>query len=149
MSVRKLRHDRSMWVVFKIPGFVCKRFLPFFPTPPRSFTCATFLAVFDSRSSFFSPKPYRNACYAGYQIYLCMYLFYTRSLVNKANIITKDLPIKVSRDVGGWFCLLISVLRKVQIMTFLWLVFRSTRCGPRLTYCLRARRRWQNGEHRK
>ena len=33
---------------------------------PRSFTCATFLAVFDSRSSFFSPKPYRNACYAGY-----------------------------------------------------------------------------------
>ena len=33
--------------------------------PPRSFTCATFLAVFDSRSSFFSPKPYRNACYAG------------------------------------------------------------------------------------
>ena len=35
------------------------------PPPPRSFTCATFLAVFDSRSSFFSPKPYRNACYAG------------------------------------------------------------------------------------
>ena len=34
--------------------------------PPRSFTCATFLAVFDSRSSFFSRKPYRNACYAGY-----------------------------------------------------------------------------------
>ena len=26
--------------VFKIPGFVCKRFLPFFPAPPRSFTCA-------------------------------------------------------------------------------------------------------------
>ena len=32
--------------------------------PPRSFTCATFLAVFDSRSSFFSPKPHGNACYA-------------------------------------------------------------------------------------
>ena len=31
------------------------------------FCCATFLAVFDSRSSFFSPKPYRNACYAGYR----------------------------------------------------------------------------------
>ena len=28
-------------------------------------TSATFLAVFDSRPSFFSPKPYRNACYAG------------------------------------------------------------------------------------
>ena len=28
--------------------------------------CATFLAVFDSPSSFFSPKRYRNACYAGY-----------------------------------------------------------------------------------
>ena len=37
-----------------------------FLTPPRSFTCATFLAVFDSRSSFFSPKPHRNTCYAGY-----------------------------------------------------------------------------------
>ena len=37
------------------------------PPPPRSFTCATFLAVFDSRSSFFSPKPHRNACYAGYR----------------------------------------------------------------------------------
>ena len=31
MSVRELRHDRP--VVFKIPGFACKRFLPFFPTP--------------------------------------------------------------------------------------------------------------------
>ena len=29
MSVRELRHDRP--VVFKIPGFACKRFLPFFP----------------------------------------------------------------------------------------------------------------------
>ena len=33
-----------------------------------SLTCATFLAVFDSRSSFFSPKPHRNACYAGYTV---------------------------------------------------------------------------------
>ena len=32
-----------------------------------SLACATFLAVFDSRSSFFSPKPHRNACYAGYR----------------------------------------------------------------------------------
>ena len=41
---------------------------PFFPTPPRSFTCAIFRAVFDSCSSFFTPKPHRNACYAGYKI---------------------------------------------------------------------------------
>ena len=33
--------------------------------PPRSFTSGTFLAVCDSRSSFFSPKPHRNACYTG------------------------------------------------------------------------------------
>ena len=31
------------------------------PTPPRSFTCAIFLAVFDSCSSFFAPKLHRNA----------------------------------------------------------------------------------------
>ena len=57
---------QTKWVVFKIPGFVCKRFLPFFPTPPGSFTCAIFRAVFDSCSSFFVPKPHRNDCYAGY-----------------------------------------------------------------------------------
>ena len=33
--------------------------------PPRSFTYAIFRAVFDSRSSFFAPKPQGNACYAG------------------------------------------------------------------------------------
>ena len=36
-----------------------------FPPPPRSFTCAIFRAAFDSRSSFFAPKPHGNACYAG------------------------------------------------------------------------------------
>ena len=41
---------------------------PFFPTPSRSFTCAIFRAVFDSCSSFFTPKPHRNAYYAGYKI---------------------------------------------------------------------------------
>ena len=41
---------------------------PFFPTPPRSFTCAIFRVVFDSCFSFFTPKPHRNACYAGYKI---------------------------------------------------------------------------------
>ena len=36
-------------------------------SPPRlrSFTCAIFLAVFDSRSLFFAPKPHGKACYAG------------------------------------------------------------------------------------
>ena len=30
---------QAKWAVFKIPGFVCKRFLPFFPTPsPLLFT---------------------------------------------------------------------------------------------------------------
>ena len=32
---------------------------------PRSFNRAIFRAVFDSRSSFFAPKPHGNACYAG------------------------------------------------------------------------------------
>ena len=44
--------------------------------PHRSFTCATFLAVFDSRSSFFSPKPHRNACYAGYSDLRLAFLFF-------------------------------------------------------------------------
>ena len=57
---------QAKWAVFKIEGFVCKRFLPFFPTTPRSFTCAIFCVVFDSCSSFFAPKPHRNTCYAGY-----------------------------------------------------------------------------------
>ena len=29
-------------------------------------TCAILRAVFDSRPSFFAPKPHGNACYAGY-----------------------------------------------------------------------------------
>ena len=40
--------------------------LPFFTTPPRSFTRAIFHAVFDSRSLFFAPKPRGNACFSGY-----------------------------------------------------------------------------------
>jgi len=38
------------------------------PRPLRSFTCSIFLAFFDSCSSFFAPKPRRNACYAGYSL---------------------------------------------------------------------------------
>ena len=53
---------------FKVQGFFCKCFLPFFLIPPRYLTCAIFRAVFDDRSLFFAPKPHRNACYAGYRI---------------------------------------------------------------------------------
>ena len=35
------------------------------PLQPRSFTRAIFRAVFDSRSSFFDPKPHGNDYYAG------------------------------------------------------------------------------------
>ena len=57
---------QAKWVVFKIPGFVYKRFLPFFPTPSPLFYLRHFShGQFDSRSSFFSPKPHRNVCYAG------------------------------------------------------------------------------------
>ena len=55
---------QAKWAVFKIEGFVCKHFLPFFPTPSPLFYLRHF-----SRglwlSSFFAPKPHRNACYAG------------------------------------------------------------------------------------
>ena len=49
---------QAKWAVFKIPGFVCKRFLPFFPTPSPLF----YFPHFGSLSSFFAPKPHRNAC---------------------------------------------------------------------------------------
>ena len=58
---------QAKWAVFKIPGFVCKRFFPFFPTPSPLFSLRHFRAVFDYRSSFFAPKPHGNACYAGYK----------------------------------------------------------------------------------
>ena len=40
-------------------------FLPFFPNPSPLFYLRLFRPVFDSCSSFFAPKPYRNTCYAG------------------------------------------------------------------------------------
>ena len=56
------------------------------PSPPRSFSCATFRAVFYSRSSFFARKPHGNACYAGYdsapKIPFCWHTF-VRNLVNE------------------------------------------------------------------
>ena len=33
---------QAKWVVFKIPGFVCKRFLPLFPTPSPLFSLCHF-----------------------------------------------------------------------------------------------------------
>ena len=54
-------------MVFKIPGFVCKRFLPFFLTPsPLFYLRHLSRGQFDSRSSFFAPRLHRNACYASY-----------------------------------------------------------------------------------
>ena len=51
---------------FKIAGLSASISFLSSPPPPRSFTCAIFRAVFDSRSSFFAPKPHENACYTGY-----------------------------------------------------------------------------------
>ena len=65
-------HQRPVQRLFKIEGFVCKRFLPSTPSPPLS----CFGSCFISRAvktenpvprSFFAPKPNGNACYAGYE----------------------------------------------------------------------------------
>ena len=66
MSVRELRHDRPSGRFSKSRGLSASVSFLSSPPPPRSFTCAIFRAVFDSCSSFFAPKPHRNACYAGY-----------------------------------------------------------------------------------
>ena len=67
MSVRALRHDRPSGRFSKSRGLSASVSFLSSPPPPRSFTCAIFRAVFDSRSSFFAPKPHGNACYAGYE----------------------------------------------------------------------------------
>ena len=56
---------------FQNPG-VCLQAFSFLSSPPplRSFTCAIFRAVFDSRSSFLAPKPHGNACNADYLLTL-------------------------------------------------------------------------------
>ena len=43
-----------------------RRFPSFLSPPPRAFTRTISRAVFDSRSSFFAPKPHGNARLAGY-----------------------------------------------------------------------------------
>ena len=57
--------------VFKIEGFVCKRFLPSLPPPPLSLFGSRFISRAVKTESplpryFFAPKPNGNACYAGY-----------------------------------------------------------------------------------
>ena len=53
------------WRFSKSCCFSARVSLPFFPTPPRSFTRTIFGTVFDCRSSFFARKPHGNACYTG------------------------------------------------------------------------------------
>ena len=66
---------QAKWAVFKIE----ESFLSS-PLPPRSFTYAIFLAVFDSCSSFFAAiKPHRNACYAGQKSSYIYYVYNTSS----------------------------------------------------------------------
>ena len=72
---------QAKWVVFKIPGFVCKRFLAFFPTPsPLFYLRHLSRGQFDSCSSFFAPKPHRNACHAGEASPSTVFLFYYTSI---------------------------------------------------------------------
>ena len=57
--------------VFKIEGFVCKRFLPSPPPPPfLLFGCRFISRAVKTESPlpryFFTPRPNGNACYAGY-----------------------------------------------------------------------------------
>ena len=66
MSVRKLRHQRPSGWFSKSRGLSASVSFLSSQLPPRSFTCGICRAAFYSRSSFFGPKPHRNACYAGY-----------------------------------------------------------------------------------
>ena len=50
---------------FQNPGVCLQAFPSFLPHPLPAFIYAIFRAIFDSRSSFFAPKPHGNACYAG------------------------------------------------------------------------------------
>ena len=72
MSVRELRHDRPSGWFSKSRGLPASVSFLSSPPPLRSFTCAIFRAVFDSRSSCFAPKPHGNACYAGYVLFGCL-----------------------------------------------------------------------------
>ena len=66
MSVRKLRHDRPSGRFLKSQGLSANVSFLSSQSPAGSFTCATVRMVFDSRFSFFAPKPHGNTGYAGY-----------------------------------------------------------------------------------
>ena len=70
MSLRALRHDRPSGRFSKSRGLSASVFFLSSPPPLCSFTCAIFRAVFDSRFSFFAPKPHGNACNADYLLTL-------------------------------------------------------------------------------
>ena len=71
MTASNVSVHTQAWKVggLKIPGFVCKLFLPFFPTPPPpllpTLLLTLFCTVFDSHSQFLAPKPHGNTCYSG------------------------------------------------------------------------------------
>ena len=76
VNIVRLAEPIRRWVrwrtqVFKIEGFVCKRFLPPLPPPPLSLFGSRFISRVVKTESplpryFFAPKPNENACYSGY-----------------------------------------------------------------------------------
>ena len=66
MLVHELRHHRPSGRFSKSGGLSASISFLSSPLPPPSFTCTIFHAVFDFHSSFFSPKPHGDTCYAGY-----------------------------------------------------------------------------------
>ena len=101
--------------IFKIEGFFCKRFLPFFlplSLPGLSFFGSRFIsrAVKTKNPlprSFLAPKLNRNACYVGYDIHtlpICsrwaIELKYVPSDEMVADILTK--PLAKERENSPW-----------------------------------------------
>ena len=56
---------QAKWAVFKSQCLSASVSFLSSPSPSCYFTCVIFHVVFDSRSSFFAPKPHGNAGYAG------------------------------------------------------------------------------------
>ena len=73
---------------------------------PKNSTCAIFRAVFDSRSSFFAPKPRGNACYGGYQI-----AFWSDSVMTIGSTLPKLDALSNRRS-------LLSLVRRMKSLTF-------------------------------
>ena len=62
LAARKMEPEPK-WAVFESPGYVCKRFFPFFPLPAYSRHFFARSLTLARRS--FASKQYGNACYAG------------------------------------------------------------------------------------